>query len=453
VSKVVIEPNRAEISADERWELIERIRDSHKFRRAERLRELLLYIATQSIKAGVTVIPEQEIGEAVFGRSDDYDTSLDNIVRVNASELRKRLEHYFEYEGSQETLIVEIPRGAYIPVFYRRLLPGDEELLESEDSPDAGEVSASAADAIDPEEMMEEEVSPKKRRLVFRLGFWSITAIAVLLGCIAFLLWRNQELQTQIRPWQADPALRAFWSEFLGSRDEVDIVTADTSLALAEDILKRPVSLDDYLDYKYKNNVDLPGVSPETRTTVGMVLGRELGSVGDFRVAERVMKLDGNAANLKLASARAYAPESIKENNVILIGGPESNPWVDLYQDRMDFYVQYDVVQHHSHIINRSPAAGEQASYEIQAESNHGYSIVAFLPNLSDNRAALIIAGTDSQATLAAGEWVTSSAGLAAIRQKAPQGQFPFFEVLLASSKLVGTPLQTEVKAVRIHPR
>jgi hypothetical protein len=108
---------------------------------------------------------------------------------------------------------------------------------------------------------------------------------------------------------------------------------------------------------------------------------------------------------------------------------------------------------HHTFIVNRAPVAGELSVYELFGEPNRGYSIVAFLPNLSERRYAMIIAGTDSQATLAAGEWVTSSEGLATIRQKAPNGRFPFFEVLLASSKLVGTPLRTEVKAFRIHQR
>jgi hypothetical protein len=445
VTKAAAEQELAEISASERWELIERIRDSQKFKRAERLRELLLYIATQSIKAGINSIPEQEIGEAVFGRPSDYDTSLDNIVRVNASELRKRLEHYFLNEGAQETLVVEIPRGAYLPIFYRREIQGEGEGSSTIDV---------STDLSSEEDDTDSTLLPEQWGTNSRKGFWAMAGCSTLLGCgIVFLLWQNWTLQAALRPWKADPVLRAFWSEFLGSNSEVDIVTADTSLALVEDILKRPVSLDDYLDYQYRNNVDLPDLSPEARSTVKMVLGRELGSVGDFRVAERMMKLGGHSANLKLASARAYTPERIKANNVILIGGPESNPWIELYKDRMDFYMDYDPSLHHPKIVNRAPAAGEQANYDLYVEPNHGYSIVAFLPNLSDNRSALIIAGTDSQATLAAGEWITSRESLATIRQKVPDGRFPFFEVLLASSKLVGTPLRTEVKAIRIHPR
>jgi hypothetical protein len=63
-------------------------------------------------------VHEQEIGSQVFKRPDSYDTSFDNIVRTNVSDLRKRIETYFQSsEGAHEPLIVEIPRGAYTPVF------------------------------------------------------------------------------------------------------------------------------------------------------------------------------------------------------------------------------------------------------------------------------------------------------------------------------------------------
>ena len=50
----------------------------------------------------------------------DYDTAADNTVRVHASMLRKRVNQYFENEGSAETLVIEIPRGNYAPVFRER---------------------------------------------------------------------------------------------------------------------------------------------------------------------------------------------------------------------------------------------------------------------------------------------------------------------------------------------
>jgi hypothetical protein len=107
---------------DERRALIGRVAASAQFARSSRLRDFLLYVGNQSLKAGCPEIHEQEIGAKVFGRSLAYDRSQDNIVRVNATELRKRIDQYFANEGAHETLVLEIPRGAYRPVFHRRTL-------------------------------------------------------------------------------------------------------------------------------------------------------------------------------------------------------------------------------------------------------------------------------------------------------------------------------------------
>ncbi|MGB6742056.1 MAG: hypothetical protein WBE38_00260, partial [Terracidiphilus sp.] len=68
------------------WALLERIAASPHLRRAPRLREFLFYVAQRSLKDGCDHVHELEIGVEVFGRPDTYDTSVDNIVRANATE-------------------------------------------------------------------------------------------------------------------------------------------------------------------------------------------------------------------------------------------------------------------------------------------------------------------------------------------------------------------------------
>ena len=102
------------------WALLERVVASPQMKRAARMREFLLFVGQRSLKDGCEQIPEQEIGSEVFGRPAEYDTSVDNIVRVNATDLRKRIEDYFATDGANEPLILEIPRGSYKPVFRRR---------------------------------------------------------------------------------------------------------------------------------------------------------------------------------------------------------------------------------------------------------------------------------------------------------------------------------------------
>ena len=430
--------------------LLERVINSQELKRALRLRELLCFLGNRALQPHPGSLREQDIGAAVFGRPDEYDTSLDNIVRVNVSELRKRLAHYFGHEGAHEPTVILIPRGGYLPVFVPRASTKDADSAERSATqyPDSALDSDLAALPTLPQSIVASQPSHHSPVLVIL-----ITVVAVLLGTSTLLLWQNHRLAVQIQPWKADPIVSSLWSEFFASGDHVDIVTADTSFAMTEDLLGHKISLSDYLDYHYKAIPDQPGLSPEMHSMLKVIMDRNNGSVGDFQAAKRFMDLDGHSSVIKLASARSYTPDSIKTNNVVLIGGRQSNPWVDLYKDRLNFFMDYDPSHQRPTIINRAPAPGEKPLYQLADDPNHSYSVVAFLPNLGDHRYAIIVSGTDSQATRAAGEFITSSDGLGQIRQKLPTGRFPFFELLLSSSRLEGTTLNTEIVAYRVHPR
>jgi hypothetical protein len=92
-------------------ELVSRIISSPTFARSERLCALLSYICDMALKGREGELNEQKIGQAVFGRAPDYDSSIDGIVRTQASRLRQRLELYFEQEGAEEPIRVVIPKG------------------------------------------------------------------------------------------------------------------------------------------------------------------------------------------------------------------------------------------------------------------------------------------------------------------------------------------------------
>ena len=67
----------------------------------------------------------------MLGRRPDYDTSHDTLVRVLVSQLRKKLHEHFAGEGHDEPVIIEIPKGSYVPVFRPRPeeFPGIEAVL------------------------------------------------------------------------------------------------------------------------------------------------------------------------------------------------------------------------------------------------------------------------------------------------------------------------------------
>jgi len=108
---------------DQRWELVVRIAASHGFRRAPRLTEFLLFVCDRVVRGETADLTEQHIGIEVFKRLADYSTTEDNVVRAQARQVRFKLGEYFATLGKDEDVILEIPKGSYVPVFSKRAEP------------------------------------------------------------------------------------------------------------------------------------------------------------------------------------------------------------------------------------------------------------------------------------------------------------------------------------------
>jgi len=77
---------------------------------------------------------------------------------------------------------------------------------------------------------------------------------------------------------------------------------------------------------------------------------------------------------------------------------------------------------------------------------------VAFLPNVGQTGDALIIEGTDSQATEAAAEFVTNEESMASLQRQLSSKKFPYFQLLLKTSRLSGTPFTAQIITLRTYP-
>ena len=445
-----------EANAKELLALLDRLVRSPQFLRAPRLQELLVYIAKQSIVEGRRDVHEQEIGCSVFGRRPNYDTSHDNIVRVNATEVRKRLESYFSTDGAEEPWVLEIPRGGYSPVFSRRVQPATTTDTERQSEPAVISESPQAENSTLTEAILEPAPPPIHDRLSHPILLGIIAGLTVIVIAVSvlcgYLLLKDRALRQQIHAWKATSTLRSFWGDFFANGRDTDVILADTSFALEEDILKIQIPLGDYLNYAYRA---LPrSASPDTRSALEEILSRNNGSISDFRAARRILMLDPLSPSTRLRFARDYTPDFLKHNNVILIGGRKSNPWVDLFQDQLEFVIGYDASLFQTGVRNLHPWSGEPQFYPEPEDpaTNVGYSIIAFLPNIGQEGNALLIQGTDSQATEAAAEFITNEESMASLERRINADKLPYFQVLLKTSRFSGTPFTAQILAVRTYP-
>jgi TolB-like protein/Flp pilus assembly protein TadD len=97
-------------------EQLERILSSAVFSRNERLSRFLRFVVEKHLAGKEGELKESVIAIEVC-RKWDYDSKLDSIVRTEAGRLRARLAEYYVHEGSDDPVIIEMPKGGYTPVF------------------------------------------------------------------------------------------------------------------------------------------------------------------------------------------------------------------------------------------------------------------------------------------------------------------------------------------------
>ena len=63
------------------------------------------------------LLKERTIGTEVFQRPPGYATGDDPVVRVQAGEVRRRLEQYYQAAEDSPIVSIELPLGSYSPAF------------------------------------------------------------------------------------------------------------------------------------------------------------------------------------------------------------------------------------------------------------------------------------------------------------------------------------------------
>lgn len=94
-----------------------RIREHPLFKDTTRMKRFLSYIVTESLEGRENRLKGYAIGLEVFDRPDDFDPQADTIVRVQAGQLRRRLDLYYAGDGRDSPVRILVPKGRYAPVF------------------------------------------------------------------------------------------------------------------------------------------------------------------------------------------------------------------------------------------------------------------------------------------------------------------------------------------------
>jgi hypothetical protein len=408
--------------ADARRLLVERVVLSPYLNRSARLRDLLVYLTDRVLEDDAGEIHEQEVGHKVFGRPLDYDTTADNIVRVHASMLRKRLEQYFSIEGAGETMVLEIPKGNYAPVFHERAK------LTSEPA------------------HVEPLPVPEKPRRDLRLA--TALAAASLFACsTAFLLLRGP---AKASISAAPPTVRLFWSQILRPDHATDLVMDDAAVGLYQELTGHALSLTEYYDRSYLRGVPAIAAAAglDAQAAASIVLRRQ-SNFSDVGFLWKLLQTGGERG-INLRFARDYSFRDLKADNAILLGTDRSNPWLQAFESKLGIRWQFDKPNAVYYPVdvqsNRSYVTGQPG------EAHEGFFSIALLPNLGGTGNVLLLSGTGGSAVNAAADFLVDQHAMALLRGKLPvtkDGAFPPFEALVKAKGRSGLPRDAEIVVCR----
>jgi Tol biopolymer transport system component len=100
---------------------LQRILASPTFLRSPRSAQFLMFCVSRRSGERAIELKETTIAVEVFKRAPDYDPKTDPIVRVHARRVRERLQEYYRTEGNDDAVLIDLPKGGYVPHISRKL--------------------------------------------------------------------------------------------------------------------------------------------------------------------------------------------------------------------------------------------------------------------------------------------------------------------------------------------
>lgn len=171
-------------------EHLQEILSSPEFTASKRAQEFLQLLIEHTLADRPESLKERMIGAEMFGRPIDYDTANDAVVRVKATEVRRRLAQYYGRVIDPKVRI-ELPVGSYVPKF---VWPIAKEVKEP--SGESEQLGASK-----PESPAADSARKSAKRASLRKWTVSIAAVVLLIaaGLFAGQTWKKTPAVEPIR--------------------------------------------------------------------------------------------------------------------------------------------------------------------------------------------------------------------------------------------------------------
>ena len=388
-------------------EQLARLLTSSVFRRSKGCSNLLAYVVNRALDGDAEHLKERNIGVEVFGRTPDYDTASDHVVRSTAGDVRKRLAQYYLEPGHSCELRFEIPPGSYIPRF----------------------VAFPVAAAREPEETDVVPVSILERGPFFataarRLHPRTFIAVVAAGGAAIFLML----VLAAILMHSSGGALDRFWKPVLRSPNPLLLCIGAWNQSTSA---TRPAGS------------QLAPSGAVTAESAGAFRGSEKVFLDD---AMSLLKLAGwlqqNEKPFRILPAGRVAFADLQASPAVLIGF--NNYWTTSLADRFRFRMERETGS--DVVVLRDKKNPTRSNWSVNLSTPYNqpttdYALIVRALNPQTGQMVIAAAGLTHFGTLAAGEFLTDPAQMNKLDGLVPTGwQYKNLEIVLSTEVIKGSP-------------
>jgi hypothetical protein len=458
------EPSSAEIPspplpAQEIRQHLDMILAGDEFCSSRRSSELLRHIVERALAGDLESLKERLLGMEIFHRRSDYDTSTDAIVRVTASDVRRRLANFYS-EHSGQSMRISLPLGSYVPDFIPLALREPPAETATHEYRDDGASNLTGPVQIAGESTIPrvETRGPRSFRISLPLALALCIGIALALGTGWWLrgVFHGRGLSQDDRNY-------AFYDDLLGpigekSNNETEIVLTNPHVLLYLGLDSAGPALGD----KPKDVPVPPAMAAVLNQTandnqanfpfhhffVDMTNYTGFGEATAAFGVSRLLQATGRSA--KLTAARFLNWDAARQKQLVILGAPHESAFVQNTLSDANFTIGYNSID------NAHPLPGEQANY---SKSHHDgalkdYGLIWMTKSPSGTR-ILVLAGLSSAGTAGVGEFFSDPERMRPIyeqlRAKSKTGTFPeSWQVLLRIEAREDVPITVNPVAMRI---
>jgi hypothetical protein len=413
----------SELSPEGCFRQVQRILQSVTFRNAVTLQQLLQYLISRALDGSTESLKEYTIGVEAFGRPQDFDPKTDTIVRVQIHRLRQKLREYYDADGYRDPILVEIPKGHYLPRFAALPDSDHDRDIQAPGSKLLKVVPANANPVCD-------KVISNRPRYKFAL-----IAVSVILVFFASGIWIGLKLQgnQNLLPTRAfaresslgtDP-VKVFWAKVVGDDPTPVIAYPDAVFLLdnTNDLFRFRQGASDDRGALVDPHVARQFASNPTLVSAAGALNYENGytGVGELQAVAMLSGLFGEMGiRPVIKPSRDITPIDLRQHTVILLGSSFQNVAVAGLMTKGDFSFKNPdsrLEQWRAEIVNARPRSSEVISYHTERDpETHvlraDYGIFSIQSSEVSGRHIVTLGGLDTTGTEGATMFATSKNGV-----------------------------------------